>query len=102
MDNRVKALVGENWSEFVLMIKDVMLKDSGDYECQVSGPNHTSISKMLKLNVICKSISAHNMLYKLCSFSKQRVRILITVQIFMLELTRDSSLSVEYTPAAFR
>ena len=47
----MKALVGENWSEFVLMIKDVMLKDSGDYECQVSGPNHTSISKMLKLNV---------------------------------------------------
>ena len=102
MDNRVKALVGENWSEFVLMIKDVMLKDSGDYECQVSGPNHTSISKMLKLNVISKLISAHNMLYKLCSFSKQRVRISITVQIFMLELTRDSSLSVEYTPAAFR
>ena len=65
MDNRVKALVGENWSEFVLMIKDVMLKDSGDYECQVSGPNHTSISKMLKLNVISKLISAHNMIYKL-------------------------------------
>ena len=52
LDERVKAIVGEDWSEFVLMIKDVNTKDSGDYECQVSGPNHTSISRTMKLNVV--------------------------------------------------
>ena len=56
LDNRVKALVGEDWSEFVLMINHITLKDSGDYECQVSGPNHTSISRRLKLRVIRKLI----------------------------------------------
>ena len=50
----MKALVGEDWSEFVLMINHITLKDSGDYECQVSGPNHTSISRRLKLKVIRK------------------------------------------------
>ena len=54
LDDRVKAIVGEDWSEFVLMIKDVQSKDSGDYECQVSGPNHTSISRTMKLNVVGK------------------------------------------------
>ena len=77
----------EEWSEFVLMIREVtsitiiiitiviiiviiviiiicmkywvktknaqvMVRDSGDYECQVSGPNHTSISKLVSLTVI--------------------------------------------------
>ena len=54
LDDRVKAIVGEDWSEFVLMIKDVNTKDSGDYECQVSGPNHTSISRTMHLNVVGK------------------------------------------------
>ena len=60
LDNRLKALVGEDWSEFVLMINQVTLKDSGEYECQVSGPNHTSISRRLQLNVICKYILMEN------------------------------------------
>jgi hypothetical protein len=54
LDTRFKAMVGEEWSEFVLMVRDVSTKDSGQYECQVSGPNHTSISKMVALNVIGK------------------------------------------------
>ena len=56
----MKALVGEDWSEFVLMINQVALKDNGEYECQVSGPNHTSISRRLQLNVICKYILMEN------------------------------------------
>ena len=52
LDSRVKAMVGEDWSEFVLMVRDVSTRDSGQYECQVSGPNHTSISKLVTLNVI--------------------------------------------------
>ena len=54
LDSRVKAIVGENWSEFVLMIRNVKVKDAGDYECQISGPNHTSISRVLHLNVVGK------------------------------------------------
>jgi len=52
LDTRVKAMVGEDWSEFVLLIRDVSPSDSGQYECQVSGPNHTTSSKMIHLNVI--------------------------------------------------
>ena len=33
-------------------IRDASPGDSGDYECQVSGPNHTTSSKMIHLNVI--------------------------------------------------
>ena len=33
-------------------INQVMVRDSGDYECQVSGPEHTSISKLVSLTVI--------------------------------------------------
>ena len=33
-----------------------MVRDSGDYECQVSGPNHTSISKLVSLTVIGETI----------------------------------------------
>ena len=54
LDSRVKAIVGEDWSEFVLMIRNVKVKDAGDYECQISGPNHTSISRVLNLNVVSK------------------------------------------------
>jgi len=52
LDDRVKAMAAEEWSEFVLMIRDVGVRDSGEYECQVSGPNHTSISKLVTLTVI--------------------------------------------------
>ena len=54
LDSRVKAIVGEDWSEFVLMIRNVKVKDAGDYECQISGPNHTSRSRVLHLNVVGK------------------------------------------------
>jgi len=60
LDTRFKAMVGEEWSEFVLMVRDVSTKDSGQYECQVSGPNHTSISKMVTLNVIATTTSIDN------------------------------------------
>ena len=52
LDSRVKAMVGEDWSEFVLMIRDVRPEDGGEYECQVSGRNHTTSSKIILLNVI--------------------------------------------------
>ena len=52
LDTRVKAMVGEEWSEFVLLIRDVNPGDSGEYECQVSGRNHTTSSKLIHLNVI--------------------------------------------------
>ena len=52
LDSRVKAMVGEDWSEFVLMIRNVRPDDGGEYECQVSGRNHTTSSKMILLNVI--------------------------------------------------
>ena len=52
LDSRVRALVGEDWSEFVLMIRAVAVSDGGQYECQVSGPNHTTSSKIIQLNVI--------------------------------------------------
>ena len=60
LDTRFKAMVGEEWSEFVLMIRDDSTKDSGQYECQVSGPNHTSISKMVELNVIGRETHSPN------------------------------------------
>jgi len=60
LDSRVKAMVGEDWSEFVLMVRDVSTRDSGQYECQVSGPNHTSISKLVTLNVIATTTSIDN------------------------------------------
>ena len=54
LDRRLNAIVGEDWSEFVLMIENVKVKDIGDYECQISGTNHTSISRVLNLNVVSK------------------------------------------------
>ena len=45
-------MVGEDWSEFVLMIRSVKVSDTGQYECQVSGRNHTTSSKLINLNVI--------------------------------------------------
>ena len=85
--NTLISQAAEEWSEFVLMIREVtniitittiiitttiiiicmkywvktknvqvMVRDSGDYECQVSGPNHTSISKLVSLTVIGETI----------------------------------------------
>ena len=70
LDSRVKAMVGEEWSEFVLLIRDVSPGDSGQYECQVSGPNHTTSSKMIHLNVIGKSLILWGIDYnELCTLS---------------------------------
>ena len=55
LDTRIKAMVGEDWSEFVLMIRSVKVSDTGQYECQVSGRNHTTSSKLINLNVIGQS-----------------------------------------------
>ena len=57
LDTRIKAMVGEDWSEFVLMIRSVKVSDTGQYECQVSGRNHTTSSKLINLNVIGQSQS---------------------------------------------
>ena len=57
LDSRIKAMVGEDWSEFVLMIRSVKVSDTGQYECQVSGRNHTTSSKLINLNVIGESVN---------------------------------------------
>ena len=73
LDSRFKAMVGEEWwvgEEFVLLIRDVSPGDSGQYECQVSGPNHTTSIKMIHLNVIGKSLILRGIDYnELCTLS---------------------------------
>jgi len=52
LNPRYRAIVSGAWTEFVLMIKDVRPRDSGNYECQVSGPKHFSLHRILRLTVI--------------------------------------------------
>jgi len=52
LNPRYKAMVSGAWTEFVLVIKDVRPRDSGTYECQVSGPRHSSINRIISLTVI--------------------------------------------------
>jgi len=52
LNPRYKAVVSGGWSEFVLVIKDVRPRDSGIYECQISGPKHSSLNKIITLTVI--------------------------------------------------
>ena len=52
LNPRYKAVVSGGWSEFVLVIKDVRPRDSGTYECQISGPKHSSLKKLISLTVI--------------------------------------------------
>jgi len=52
LNPRYKAVVSGGWSEFVLVIKDVRPRDSGVYECQISGPKHSSLNKIITLTVI--------------------------------------------------
>lgn len=52
LNPRYKAIVSGGWSEFVLVIKDVRPRDSGIYECQISGPKHSSLNKIITLTVI--------------------------------------------------
>ena len=51
---RYKAVVSGGWSEFVLLIKDVKPRDSGVYECQISGPKHSSLNRIITLTVLSK------------------------------------------------
>ena len=61
LDMRVTALVGEDWSKFVLKIKEVQANDKGDYECQVSGSNHTSLVRhTVGLRVLSTSTTIDN------------------------------------------
>lgn len=62
-DPRYKALVSGGWSEFLLVIKDARPRDTSQYECQVSGPRHSSLHKFITLTVIGKKMSLHNELY---------------------------------------
>ncbi len=48
---RYKVLVTDG-QEFVLMVKDVRVEDGGVYQCQVSGPQHTSLTRRVVLTVI--------------------------------------------------
>lgn len=52
LNPRYRAIVSGSWTEFVLMVKDVRPRDSGTYECQVSGPKHFSLHRILRLTVI--------------------------------------------------
>jgi len=54
LDPRYKALVSRvnSQTEFVLVISDVKPKDSGEYQCQVSGPKHSSMYRDIVLRVI--------------------------------------------------
>ncbi len=48
---RYKVLV-TGGQEFVLMVRDVGVAEAGQYQCQVSGPQHTSLTRTLTLTVI--------------------------------------------------
>ena len=37
------------------MIRDVAARDSGEYECQVAGPRHSSLNRSIHLTVIGQS-----------------------------------------------
>ena len=52
LNPRYRAIVSSSWTEFLLVVKDVRPRDSGTYECQVSGPNHASLSRIISLTVI--------------------------------------------------
>ena len=56
LNPRYKAVVSGGWSEFVFVIKDVQPRDSGVYECQISGPKHSSLNKIITLTVIGKKL----------------------------------------------
>lgn len=58
-DPRYKALVSGGWSEFLLVIKDARPRDTSQYECQVSGPRHSSLHKFITLTVIGEDMSGH-------------------------------------------
>ena len=55
-DPRYKALVSGGWSEFLLVIKDARPRDTSQYECQVSGPRHSSLHKFITLTVIGEQV----------------------------------------------
>jgi hypothetical protein len=48
---RFKVLVTDG-QEFVLMVRDARVGDGGLYQCQVSGPQHTSLTRTVALTVI--------------------------------------------------
>jgi hypothetical protein len=48
---RYKVLVTRG-EEFVLMVRDVGVAEAGQYQCQVSGPEHTSLTRTVTLTVI--------------------------------------------------
>ena len=52
LNPRYRSVVSGGWSEFLLIITDVRPRDAGVYECQVSGPRHSSLNKMITLTVI--------------------------------------------------
>ena len=52
---RYKVLVTEG-EEFILMVRDVRLEDGGLYQCQVSGPQHTSLTRTVALIVIGRTL----------------------------------------------
>ena len=56
LDPRYKALVSGGWSEFTLVIRDARPRDTSQYECQVSGPRHSSLHRLITLTVIGQDI----------------------------------------------
>ena len=90
-DPRYKALVSGGWSEFLLVIKDARPRDTSQYECQVSGPRHSSLHKFITLTVIGENMSAilkyrihqGNKIKRICKFALRFCRFNLDLQEFL-------------------
>ena len=69
-DPRYKALVSGGWSEFLLVIKDARPRDTSQYECQVSGPRHSSLHKFITLTVIGENM--HSCTMSVMGYSREK------------------------------
>ena len=73
LNARYRAVVSGAWTEFVMVIKDVKDKDSGQFECQVSGPKHSSLNKKIHLQVIGMQTDIWPFVLKVSDYCKAKV-----------------------------
>ena len=76
LDPRYKALVSGGWSEFTLVIRDVRPRDTSQYECQVSGPRHSSLHRLINLTVIGENIRSGHGVSKMCGTMVAKSRVI--------------------------